>query len=422
MFICFLSQNPLCDSEKTPVLLSTISGGLAALFAIIFSITLIGAQMASRHGIRVIDFIFKKIVYGYMFLFISSIIFPLLVLKQPGDADMMTNLSLILAFTCIIFLPLYFHYVKSYFNPLKILEEIKFKFGNYYEYLLNVKVCDGEIFPESLKNLDNLIMRSLTEKDYDTFKEGMIYFYKILFLTKRLKQSYRRKDTPKTRAIYQNLISLELEIEKRLHEIRMSLTTDVRASGSILSSLVFNAINIIGKSKKVGEFESIKKARRAGSSVYDGITEDIILKIKEEFIIFPYYAENDFLKGEALCQLRKIGVEAAKAEQGPILAVLNETLLAALFVSDRDDREYMIGILSEIWILGAIIIKWCREIDSIRVLISIIKFFNQLDKKSIEESFSQSLREIVKLEIPRELVSKTYMLKLKSIVNKSGTS
>jgi hypothetical protein len=400
IFIFVVYLIPDFNSSEIGFLLSTISNGLAAVFAITFSIMLIGGQMSSRLGIRLIDFIFTKTSFLYMFLFIFSIILPILILKneelQIAHSSLMPNISLILAFICLILLPPYFYHMKRNFNPETVLKKQVDLFINEIEKLFIFKVYGRRILPESLDIIDTLIMLSLNEKDFVAFEKGLLYLRRLSMYTRILKYTYRIKSYEQ----YLYLNNVELEIERRINEITLACAGNIRACRSIISSLATYTIYLINALKTIKIGRNIKL-------IFSKNIEDVILRIKKECVVSPFFGENYFLKEESLYQLRKIEVELAKNEQGKLLMMLYEEVLLKslenIYDSDEDNKKCMIDkILIEIYLLGAIINKWCKEQNAIAVLKRITKFFRKLEKvdKEKRNDILKQSKEIIDSEMP----------------------
>lgn len=406
--INYLINNPQCDSNQIGFLMSTISGALASLFAITFSIILIGSQMASRFGIRITKFIFNKKTFMYMCFFIFSIILALINLKQP--TNLIANLSIIFATLCLIFLPPYLWFVKRNFNPLTILDKLKNNFSKELNYILKSKVYNKEFFPTSLKSMDNLIMLSFNEKDFDTFKNGLSYLYGISIYLEVLKQKYHRDyynsydSAGKNK--YRILIRIKLEIEKRINEIRLSLNSEPRASRFIFLSSISHVFELL-KLLDICEKNELFIFKR----VFTESIKNMIQRMRNDFIL-QEISKNDFLKEEIFCQLRYIEIELIENKKEAILFDLNKMLTNTLFSIielNRDDRDDMIiRILNEIFILGALI-NSSKESRFSLILLDIVKLFKSLGTEACERIYVNSL-ETVKLEIP-ELENNLYLLK-----------
>jgi hypothetical protein len=167
LLIVFCWIIPFCveltDKNSINYILSSISQGLAALFALIFTISLVAAQMSVKYSARMIKGFFSWQIIIYMILYILGITFPLIGMKVGEEWTV--NISIGLAGTCVILLVPYYLDFRNRLDPEKFLEKLAKKI---IEELEN----KNEI-PEEIKTMENIIMAAFSEKDYDTFKIGI---------------------------------------------------------------------------------------------------------------------------------------------------------------------------------------------------------------------------------------------------------
>jgi len=98
--------NPISQGDNVLYFLSSISQGLAAIFSLIFAITIFGAQMAK--GYKSIDYIVDKWTIGLMIVFVLGIILPLVqlianynFLSFEKTANLSLSIDLFLVIFCV---------------------------------------------------------------------------------------------------------------------------------------------------------------------------------------------------------------------------------------------------------------------------------------------------------------------------------
>jgi len=148
-----------------PYLLSAIAQSLAAVLALIFTISLIVAQLSSRYSYRIIPGFFDKRTIGHIVLFVVAILFPLLLLAIDKPGSELVKVSFILAAVCLLLLVPYFLHFRQKLKPEHIISELKDEVVRRLE-----SKPDEE--PESITAIDNIVMSAFVLKDYDTFNNG----------------------------------------------------------------------------------------------------------------------------------------------------------------------------------------------------------------------------------------------------------
>jgi len=97
LFLYYL--HPSTDQDNARYILSAISQGLAAILALVFTITLVVAQMTRRYT-AMDKFIFRRGTIILMIIFGIGVVAPLLVLKF-GLCRLGVNLSIVVAIFCV---------------------------------------------------------------------------------------------------------------------------------------------------------------------------------------------------------------------------------------------------------------------------------------------------------------------------------
>lgn len=169
-------------------ILSSISQGLAATFALVFTITLVVTQILTRYSIRSASVIFSLWTVFIMFIFAVGIIVPLIAMKW--QSEQLLDLCIMWAGACIFLLIPYFFFLKERLSPSwhiksflqkvdsKYIEDLKrvheMRTSRSKEYISYELDRTGakyyfEIQDDPLLIVQQIMMRSLREGDYETF-------------------------------------------------------------------------------------------------------------------------------------------------------------------------------------------------------------------------------------------------------------
>ena len=204
--------------------LSATSQALAALFALIFTITLVISQLASTHSNRLLGYIFDKKTMIYMGLFSIAVIIPLIGLKNLYYKEFFVLISGSLAIFCIVCLIPFLlslkeklkidSLIKSLANTCSIAITKNLK-GEYEEYHLSEE--EKERYWKEITIIDNIALSGWNRKDYDTFQTSI---QSLLSTVKNIK----------------NWPTIE-QIRIRIEEIGRIIIEDPRATNIILDSL-----------------------------------------------------------------------------------------------------------------------------------------------------------------------------------------
>ena len=153
--------------NNTRYLLSSISQGLAAAFALVFTITLVAAQLASKYSPLILDQFFTTPIKVFMVFFVISIILPLILLLGLVNR-ILVYLSLILSITCLTLLIPYFISVKENLKPEKLINRLK-------DDSIKMTMSKGvkKNFEQNIITLHYINMRAVSEKDYHTLDKGL---------------------------------------------------------------------------------------------------------------------------------------------------------------------------------------------------------------------------------------------------------
>ena len=149
--------------QQSNYILSAIAQVLGALFALVFSMTLIAVQFVTKYTHRTMKIIFNRKMLIYMAGFASSIILPLLFLISPTKIG--TTLSMVTGWAVVASLILLFLDLKKRMNIRWAIEIIKKEAITYFARK-DFKETDVE---ENINALDSIAMGAYADKNYEVF-------------------------------------------------------------------------------------------------------------------------------------------------------------------------------------------------------------------------------------------------------------
>lgn len=163
------------DVTSAKYLLSASFQGLAAVLAIVVSLTLVSAQMASTtYTPRIIEnFVrFSKHPYflGLLILYITSMLYDLLVLNWITKIDYIkyTDYAFFLCSLCLVYLVPYIFKTIKMVSPSAVFIDIRKDVKRYKE-----TVSGKDLMDRVVPQVDTIIMSAFKIGDYATFKDGL---------------------------------------------------------------------------------------------------------------------------------------------------------------------------------------------------------------------------------------------------------
>lgn len=152
------------ERTQTLYLLSAISQSLAAVLALVFTISLIVAQLSSRYSHYMLASFFSAPIILYILLFIVAISLPFILLTKPNANAI--KISLILTATCLLLLVPYFLSFKEKLNPISLINSFKIE--------AQKKVLKNpNDLPREAIIIDNFIISAFNQMDYETIDYGI---------------------------------------------------------------------------------------------------------------------------------------------------------------------------------------------------------------------------------------------------------
>jgi hypothetical protein len=312
--VSFLLDIPhVTDSPQMLYLLSAVAQSLAAILALVFTISLIVAQFSSRYSQRTLFRFFDKPTIALILLFIASVFLPFWLLAQPNPV--FAKASLILAGTCLFLLLPYFASFRHKINPEHMIDELKDK------TLRRIKketIVDrkGEI-NDVTTSLNNIIMSAYALKDYDTFEHGIKALTDIAYeLEKKFPIS-----------------PPDFDIYPRITDIGISTLEDPIAIRQIVNVMEGQTDRILKVNEHWGETNIAEAIGDIGIKAAQKRLDDATLTVVENLkTISIKFADNHNIAGASygILYLSKIGIEAAKKERWNNLTYLIITYIGLI--------------------------------------------------------------------------------------------
>ncbi|MBL7208760.1 MAG: DUF2254 domain-containing protein [Dehalococcoidia bacterium] len=163
-------------------LLSTVSQGLATVLAVVFTISLVAGQLASRYSPRMMRLVFKPSTFLYILLFVASVVFSLAGLATADIGVPLIELSiallgplrvtwgaisLVLAGLCLTLLIPYFVALTRRLTPEALLRDL----GS--DAKRSLIKTQGREMPKEVTDIRDTLMSLYSLKYYDAFDAGL---------------------------------------------------------------------------------------------------------------------------------------------------------------------------------------------------------------------------------------------------------
>lgn len=169
----WLLRTPEAPGDQNKYLLSATAQVLGALFALVFSVTLIATQLVTKYTHRTIRIIFNWKVTLYMSLFAGSVILPLWCLSNPTGIGSLISVGF--GSLMVILLIPFFRDLKKRMNIEWIINYLK------EEGLKAVKKKDFDEAERAVKALDNIEMGAYTDRNFEVFEMAAKALLNIAF-------------------------------------------------------------------------------------------------------------------------------------------------------------------------------------------------------------------------------------------------
>jgi len=242
---------------NTPFLLSALAQSLAAVLALVFTATLIVAQLSSRYSHRVLAYFFDAYAISYILLFVIAVVLPILLLANMHLVAI--KASFILGTVCLVLLVPYFYRFRIMLTP---------------EYLLTCTTnralsrlrARTAVESRDIAPLDNIIMSAYNMRDYETFEKGIRCL--VALFDEIMKIEWRSPKTgkeitddelakapwfePEYKRLFGFAPSVSLTrhtLERRIYNIAQAVSKDPIAPDQIIKALEIEAKDAIKDSR-----------------------------------------------------------------------------------------------------------------------------------------------------------------------------
>ncbi len=161
-------------------------GALAAIFAIVISISLMAVQFASQeYSHRIMNSYIKSfMLWSLITLYIGTMLYNLWVVGfiDPKEADTtITDVSTILQFLCFLMLIPHFIFTTAQLNPLYIIDKILYSINGEYLQSLRKFYHDGKITVPSdmdkVLSIVEIVEKAIIKGDRDTTRTTLERLY-----------------------------------------------------------------------------------------------------------------------------------------------------------------------------------------------------------------------------------------------------
>jgi hypothetical protein len=261
-------QGIIRENTQTLYLLSAIAQSLAAIVALVFTLSLITFQLSSRYSQRLITQFFNKFTIIYIVVFVISIFLPLWTIVDPNYY--IVKISLSLTAVCLFLLIPYFLDLREQLSPEKMLKDLRKK-------TLKIIHIRPTKRPEEIVTLDNVVMSAFASKDYETCRIGVGILAGLAYEAD--KEGQQEQDGEYDENAYSNS-RLMVDIYKILEDIASSSLDDPRVPHEITTAIWRNAIRAIeeglGDTAEVAKDNLTSIALESMKRGNDNVTEDIL--------------------------------------------------------------------------------------------------------------------------------------------------
>ncbi len=187
-------------------LLSATAQVLAALFALVFSITLIAVQFVTKYTHRTMRMVFNARILTYIGGFALAVILPLWFISHPSGFGSL--LSLIVGSVYVLSLIGFFYYLRKKLSIDTIIEDLK---TEALEYLNKKEITKAE---GNINALDGIIMGAFTDRNFEVFKLAIKESAELAFAIERSIGELKEKTNEKKLhdLLMENLFDTALEV------------------------------------------------------------------------------------------------------------------------------------------------------------------------------------------------------------------
>jgi hypothetical protein len=346
------------NDSKYLYFLSSVSQTLAAIFAFVFTFTLILAQLISKYSQRVITSIVNKYSIFYFVIFVISILFPLLIINKPFLLGI--KITVITSSFSILFLIPYFLCFIERLNPAFLVEELQAK-------AISDLSRNPKSESENIKILENFILGAYSIRDYETFDKGLNALSNIIDLYSSNKLTLDEDNAKELIWKFKNILIITIKDDIALYKVSNQLNKISRKSidehnncavsyrtlkvfGSIINVAVLNKNwtflrhlsntiqTLVNHALKKGDYNTFYRGIRFITNIAEyaikNYEEEVAVDSTRHLINFIDYAkEENVKKGVSIVDISKIEVELQ------VILGLNKSS-AGVFESFNIIRDY----------------------------------------------------------------------------------
>lgn len=175
--VLFLLFVPFGGNETSfYYVLSALSQGMAAVFALTFTISLVVAQLNARYDIRLLERLLTPRIIGYILYFGFVVLFPLFVLSYPVVPRIKlpfilgVKFSFFLAALALVLLIPYFRYYLSRISPHSFIKELAQE---------GIRKLEEGIESREIEIIEMIAMSAQGSRDYSTFNLALVHLQEM---------------------------------------------------------------------------------------------------------------------------------------------------------------------------------------------------------------------------------------------------
>ena len=343
------------ESNQAFYLLSAIAQSLAAILALVFTVSLIAFQLSSRYSQRLIGQFFNKFTIIYILVFVLGISLPLWTITEANYY--MVKISLNLCIVCLFLLIPYFVDLRERLSPERMLEELGRK---------TLKLIRGAPTerPAEIVTLDNFIMSAFGSKDYETCQIGVRILARLAYEAD--KEYWQRQHEKIDKDAYSNA-DVMMYIYRTLENIASATLDDARVAEAIAIAIWRNATRAMEAG--LGDIAQIAKVhltsiglesiQRKNDSMTDGILSyigSIAEEALKQNIVISSWGSQTALAESCVDDIAILSKDAIKASLPESSERAVHTLCNILESSIENKEEGSIGqCMNLLWeLLGVI--------------------------------------------------------------------
>jgi hypothetical protein len=369
----------------TPYMLAAIAQSLAAVLALVFTISIIVAQISVRYSSRAFKVFFDSYTIIFFFMFVVAVLLPLWLLSNSIPGVIFVKCALVLSSVCLVLLIPYFIRFTKKLTPEYLLSQLT-------KEALNNLHAEPNIQPRNVDVIQGIVMSAFLLKDYPTCRHGI---RSIALLAYEASKEASKSEL----SVYEQLIFPRVELYRKLEYIFNVTYGDpvlpfyvmgeicwngYRAIGGNLFEEVNNIINLLTKLIYTAVHERLDVVASQAVAYINALNEDLRWKDLKSLDPHRFYSLRligieSAAKGlkdtsdQCISGLCKIGIKLIKTDEGGRLVKKIAAELSELYIGVRPFLPKGAGTICEGLIIMGTLSQISRHLDVRDAIISVLK-------------------------------------------------